>query len=309
MGEFLVLRICEPVLNTSFRVVTIQLRRSGLREYLFPAERYSAARAEFHVSQSALPTGTGCTAASESFMNRHATFTIVLLLFSSTRLATAQPSGEPKASKMPSKDAAESIIKKHDNNFYFVIDGKRTEAIPDPKFEFPKAGTPIDGTHLKIGDQIEIQGKLLSGKDYKLRKFPKGSATLVIFWSTKCSACLKEFPVEKAYFVKYKERGLRVVAVNSDEKIQQARRMKAKVGFPWATLFDGADGPIVRKLGITTWPTLLLLDHNRKILHATHVGKNGLRSQKISPPKVIYQTELTMSLAKLFLVTEAKSQR
>lgn len=204
------------------------------------------------------------------------------------------------SSAVPSIAEAEKLIAAYDNAVSFEVDGKKTVAIPKPDFEFPEVGTPIKDTKLKIGQKLELSGNLLNGDKFTLKDSPTRTATLVVFWSTSCGACLSEFPVEKAFYVKYKDRGLRIVSVNGDATVNRAQRTKSRFGLPWPTLFDGKDGPIVQKFGVSSWPTLLLLDHERKILHSTYAGKRGLRNQTISIPNAVYQKELTMSLAKLF---------
>ena len=102
----------------------------------------------------------------------------------------------------------DEIIAEYDNAFWFTVDGKKSIAIPDPDFVFPEDGTAVGGTNLKIGDKIELKGKLLNGTKYELADSEDGTATLVVFWFSACGACLQEFPVEKAFYSKYKDRGI-----------------------------------------------------------------------------------------------------
>lgn len=211
-------------------------------------------------------------------------------------------------SALPTAVSAEKIIFEFDNSTYAEIDGKRTVAVPDPEFRFPEAGTRIRGTKLKIGDRIRLSGSLLCGDDFTLRNSKNGTATLIVFWTSDCGACLAEFPVEKALYVKYKDRGLRIVSVNSDKDLQRAQETKDKFGLPWPTIYDADNGPIVRDFRVKGWPTMLLLDHNRRIIHATSVGRAGLRSRRISPP-IVYSNYLVTSLAELFPAREKAAEQ
>ena len=125
-------------------------------------------------------------------------------------------------STLPTPDSAEKIILEYDNSTYTEVDGKRSVAVRDPDFRFPRVGTRIRGTNLIIGDRIGLTGSLLSGDDFTLGDSKDGTATLLVFWTSDCGACLKELPVEKAFYVKYKERGLRILSVNSDQNQQDA---------------------------------------------------------------------------------------
>jgi hypothetical protein len=60
-------------------------------------------------------------------------------------------------------------------------------------------------------------------------------------------------------------RPLVVVGVNSGDTKEQAARTIAELKITWPNLFDGTDGPIVRKWNATSFPMMYLIDHRGTI--------------------------------------------
>lgn len=231
---------------------------------------------------------------------RLAVFVIAAMVSSSTMFADEPSVDSDTKAKSPDEVVAE-----------FNAMG-RIAAIPDPTFRFPDADTPIERTTLKIGQQLpEITGTTLEGEAFTLQFTAETPATLLVFWSSSCGACLHEAPFERALHELYKDRGFRLISVNCDARRGLAKRTAKQHEIDCLTLHDGDDGPISEALGVGSFPTLLLLDDGGKIIASTSV----LRSQRVSAASpedvVVYERGLCGALRQLFPVDDkaAKSGR
>jgi peroxiredoxin len=113
----------------------------------------------------------------------------------------------------------------------------------------------------------------------------KGQPILINFWATWCGPCRIEMPAIEAAYQKYKGAGLRVLAVDSDEPLQQVTDFGASLNLTFDLLLDpgnsvndlyriraypssffvGADGTVVA-LQIGTMSEAQLFENLAKIL-------------------------------------------
>lgn len=121
---------------------------------------------------------------------------------------------------------------------------------------------------------------------------------MVLFLSSSCGACLAELPLEKAFYVKYRERGLRVVCVNVWDDAKAAVDTIEKYKIPWHVVVAAADGKLEENVNIDSLPLILLLNEELQIVNATHTAKFPLRSRTLSPP-IVYSSNTIQSLEKL----------
>ena len=200
-----------------------------------------------------------------------------------------------KRSWLPTLAEANALLQDHER---VLVDGKEAEPIPNPMFAFPVSGTPVGETGLEIGDSFELTGTLADGKPFKLVKDKKAKGTIILFLSSSCGACLAELPLEKALYVKYRERGLRVVCVNVWDDSKAAADIIEKHKIPWDVVATVADGRLEENINVDRLPLILLLNDDLQIVNATHTGKFALRVQTISPP-IVYTSNTIQSLEKL----------
>lgn len=219
-------------------------------------------------------------------------------------MACAQELQETEKNRwLPTFAEADALLQEQEK---IEVDGKETEPVPNPMFAFPDSGTPIGETGLKIGDKFRLSGVLADEKPYKLEKHERAKGTMVFFFSSSCGACLAEMPLEKAYYVKYRERGLRCVCVNVWDDAKVATDTIKKHRIPWDVVVASADRKLEENINIHHLPLILLLNEELQIVNATHTGKFALRSRTISPP-IVHTSNTVQSLEKLLpQVTIAK---
>jgi peroxiredoxin len=145
---------------------------------------------------------------------------------------------------------------------------------PDPKAIRLRSVGSGTQTTLKIGDTLPVlECSDLDGKVVDINDLYGEKATLVVFWATWCSACVLDLQHERRIAGAYSDRGLKVIGVNADEDIALAKTCIDLNYITWPMIHDPkehqSNSGIVKSLGVTTWPTLLLFDGDRRLISAT----------------------------------------
>ena len=106
-------------------------------------------------------------------------------------------------------------------------------------------------------------GKDLDGKPMALAGF-KGRIVVLDFWGSWCQPCREAMPALKDLAAKYADRGVVVLGVASENAAADAARVAAAEKLPWRSWFDrrdeNGDSPIVSAWGVTTFPTVAVVD-------------------------------------------------
>jgi thiol-disulfide isomerase/thioredoxin len=103
----------------------------------------------------------------------------------------------------------------------------------------------------------------------------RGRYVLLDFWTTWCGPCRGDYPTVKMAYDLYKDHGLAVIGVHDNSVAPDSIRKhveKEKMPFPIA--IDKADGPTLaayREVGVTAYPSYLLLGPEGNILNADRV--------------------------------------
>lgn len=112
-----------------------------------------------------------------------------------------------------------------------------------------KKPVPAPGFTLKAPD-----GRKVSLKDFK------GKVVFLNFWATWCPPCVAEMPAMEALHKKFKDKGLFVIAVNSEESVNKVSKFIKKRSYTFLVLLD-EDGSVAndsyRAIG---FPTTYLID-------------------------------------------------
>jgi thiol-disulfide isomerase/thioredoxin len=84
---------------------------------------------------------------------------------------------------------------------------------------------------------------------------------LLDFWASWCGPCRGLFPHNRALVEKMRGRPFVLLGVNGDGDRAKLNGWLKKNPLPWRSWWDGPDGKIARQWGVTSFPTLFLLDH------------------------------------------------
>ncbi len=102
----------------------------------------------------------------------------------------------------------------------------------------------------------------------------RGDVVLVDFWATWCKPCRDSLPAIDRVHRRYRERGLRVVSVNTDDPAG-ARDMMRRLGLSLPLYAD--NGTVADLYRVRTIPHMVLIDHLGVIRHV-HRGFEGERT-------------------------------
>jgi thiol-disulfide isomerase/thioredoxin len=121
-----------------------------------------------------------------------------------------------------------------------------------------------------MGKPFEFEGVDLNQKIISSEKL-KGKVVLFDFWALWCGFCLTETPQLKELNERYHDKGLRIIGVFNDYRIEQLKDYADKNGINWPQLVDRAANkssymhPLAKKHAISALPRYLLIGRDGKL--------------------------------------------
>lgn len=106
----------------------------------------------------------------------------------------------------------------------------------------------------------EFTLKDISGKKVSLSSF-KGKPVLLNFWATWCGYCKKERPHLNAVYNAYKDKGLVVISVSTDQSVDRVKSYLKQIPADFLVLTD-TDGRAASSYEIRGFPSSFLIDRN-----------------------------------------------
>lgn len=109
----------------------------------------------------------------------------------------------------------------------------------------------------------------LAGEEVSLSDF-RGQPIVINFWASWCGPCRLEMPAIQERYMKYKDDGLVILAVNFDESVSVVKSFRDELDLTFTLLLD--PGAIVQKLYRNrTYPTSFFVDVDG-IIQWQHIG-------------------------------------
>lgn len=124
------------------------------------------------------------------------------------------------------------------------------------------------------GNALDITGaaapdftlKSISGSDIALSSL-KGRVVLLNFWATWCPACKDEMPSMNSIYLKYKDSGLVVVAVSTDDSTKAVEKFLSSNPVDFPILLDSGMKVAKRKYRINAQPTTFLINKDGTVVN------------------------------------------
>jgi len=130
---------------------------------------------------------------------------------------------------------------------------------------------------LQLGDQApDFSITDMNGQHIQLQQWT-GSLVILRFWSTDCKYCRADTPVFNEYFNRYKEKGLKIVYINSGASSQEVTEFVRELEIPFPVVMDQG-GSVAQLFRVKAVPQTIIIDPAQKIIAAIlgGVGKAEL---------------------------------
>lgn len=105
----------------------------------------------------------------------------------------------------------------------------------------------------------------LDGKSYSLKDATATGLTLVVFYKDTCPTCQFALPFVERLHKAYKDKDLRVLGIEQDDHTRSSAFSK-QYGLTFSVASETGAYKVSNAYGITTVPTLFLIDKGGKIL-------------------------------------------
>ncbi|WP_406694981.1 TlpA disulfide reductase family protein [Singulisphaera sp. Ch08] len=123
------------------------------------------------------------------------------------------------------------------------------------------AGELFAMRNLSIGKVApEIQGKDHEGKTFSLSDY-RGKVTVLTFSGNWCGPCVGMYPQERELIARSEGKPFVLLSVNSDSEVETLKSSIDSGKVTWRCWWDGGmEGPITSRWGISSFPSIFVLD-------------------------------------------------
>jgi len=114
---------------------------------------------------------------------------------------------------------------------------------------------------------------------YDLKEY-QGQVLYIDFWASWCPPCLKSFPFMDKIQKQYKDKGLKVIAINLDEQKAQAKDFMLRTPVAFTIAFDNDGRDCAQSFNVMAMPSSYLID-KKGVLRHTHLGFKSSETENL----------------------------
>ncbi|SMD02878.1 TlpA disulfide reductase family protein [Pedobacter nyackensis] len=114
----------------------------------------------------------------------------------------------------------------------------------------------------------DLNGKKWGPKDFK------GKYLIIDFWASWCGPCRQEIPHLKEVYKKYKDKGLDILAVSIDAKVNDWKKALNEEKMPWTQAHAPESKPVMSSYLFSGIPYLVLVDKEGRIIEKNLRGES-----------------------------------
>jgi peroxiredoxin len=139
-----------------------------------------------------------------------------------------------------------------------------TQAPNPTPIPLPSTTPEPEGPLAEDFELSDVQGQTVRLTDYR------GNVVLINFWATWCFPCVAEMPAIQDRFERYQSQGFVVLAINSEDSLNEVLAFASDHGLTFPFLLD-AGGRVETDYRVRAYPTSFFVSRGGVIL-AQHVG-------------------------------------
>jgi thiol-disulfide isomerase/thioredoxin len=170
--------------------------------------------------------------------------------------------------------------------------------------KLPEVDTPVPSCGL-FGDQLRnFALRDLKGNVWEYKRDHRGRLTLLDFWFHSCGPCLQEIPNLVSLQSQYGPYGLQVVSIACEQGTVEQQRanvypIRNRLRINYEVLLSGGGPercPVVASFQVVSYPTLILLDANGKIIWRSPADGMNENARQILRNKINDRLVTTQSM-------------
>lgn len=114
----------------------------------------------------------------------------------------------------------------------------------------------------------------LDGKSAEDWEAMKGEVIYVDFWASWCPPCVKSFPFMSQLMHEYKDKGLKVIGINLDENLEDAKKFLAKRPVNFSIMVDTSKR-CAQDFNVMAMPSTYIIDKRGLVRHIHRGFRTG----------------------------------
>ena len=160
------------------------------------------------------------------------------------------------------------------------------------------SGPIFELENLNVGQVApDIVGKDFDGIEFKLSDY-RGKIVMLDFWGQWCPPCRAMYPHERELVKSLAGKPFVLVGVNSDRKLEYARKSAEAENLIWRNYWNGPRGRfgnIAAQWNVSAWPTVYLIDAKGVIRYKEVLGSDIDKGLEILLAEMGVETDIAKS--------------